>query len=83
MLIKCRLFVRRIHVLAALALCVTSRREDAEVKTDGVPLCDFVPLCVSTVKKAKLDGPQGKTWEADHMGETCCYVTDTGQSEDT
>lgn len=30
------------------------------IKTDGVPVCDFIPLCVSTVKKAKLDGPQGE-----------------------
>lgn len=36
-------------------------QERSEMKTDGVPVCDFVPLCVSTVKKAKLDGPQGKT----------------------
>uniref|UniRef100_A0A3B4URS1 Unc-13 homolog A n=1 Tax=Seriola dumerili TaxID=41447 RepID=A0A3B4URS1_SERDU len=30
------------------------------MKTDGVPVCEFVSLCVSTVKKAKLDGPQEK-----------------------
>uniref|UniRef100_A0AAX7TH40 Unc-13 homolog A n=1 Tax=Astatotilapia calliptera TaxID=8154 RepID=A0AAX7TH40_ASTCA len=28
--------------------------------TDGVPVCHCVPLCVFTVKKAKLDGPQEK-----------------------
>lgn len=38
--------------------------ERSEVKADGVPVCDTVPLCVSTVKKAKLDGPQGKTRDA-------------------
>uniref|UniRef100_A0AAQ5ZIW7 Unc-13 homolog A n=1 Tax=Amphiprion ocellaris TaxID=80972 RepID=A0AAQ5ZIW7_AMPOC len=30
------------------------------VKTYGIPVCYNVPLCVSTVKKAKLDGPQEK-----------------------
>uniref|UniRef100_A0A3B5LJL8 Uncharacterized protein n=1 Tax=Xiphophorus couchianus TaxID=32473 RepID=A0A3B5LJL8_9TELE len=30
------------------------------MKTDGVPVCHHVPLCVPTVKKAKLDGPQEK-----------------------
>ena len=52
----------------------------SEVKTDGVPVCDFVPLCVSTVKKAKLDGPQGKTWHPGNRkitqeGAARCYVT--------
>lgn len=39
-------------------------------------LCVTLSLCVSTVKKAKLDGPQGKTW---HPGigkkETCWHLT--------
>uniref|UniRef100_A0A3B3CL58 Unc-13 homolog A n=1 Tax=Oryzias melastigma TaxID=30732 RepID=A0A3B3CL58_ORYME len=30
------------------------------MKTDGVPVSHHDPLCVSTVKKAKLDGPQEK-----------------------
>ncbi len=60
-------------------------QERSEVKTDGVPVCDSVPLCVSTVKKAKLDGPQGKTWDPGNRkrqitrggggGGTRCNVT--------
>lgn len=48
---------------AGVCLLVKVGPEDALVcldsNTDGAPVCDSVPLCVSTVKKAKLDGPQG------------------------
>lgn len=68
-LVKLKFFAHRLffsyleHLRAAPVLCVQTRRVDAEVKTDGLSVCDFVPLCVPTVKKAKLDGPQGKTWD--------------------
>ena len=46
------------HLLVFCSQCKS--RGHISVKTDGVPVCHHVPLCVSTVKKAKLDGPQGK-----------------------